>query len=107
MACSNILINTHKGYVRQIDGLAMGQSPAPQLANIWMASFDKRIKGTSSLYKRYMDDVLRIINKSDIQTTLKEVNSYHDNLKFTIEEESEEGTISFLDMKLRHKKLAV
>ena len=40
LACSKILIKTHNGYIRQIDGLAMGIQCAPQSANIWMAAFD-------------------------------------------------------------------
>ena len=51
-----------------------------------------------------MDDVLRIIESSEVDSTLNRINKLHDNLKFTVEKESEEGCISFLDMKLIHKK---
>ena len=51
-----------------------------------------------------MEGILRFINQSDIKTTLNEVNSCHENLKFTTEEESEDGSIIFLVMKLRNKK---
>ena len=103
LACSNILIKTHRGYIRQVDGLAMGIQCAPQLANIWMSAFDGAIRGTSQFYKRYMDDCIRTIQKNDIEITLGQINNLHPNLSFTKEEEDEGGTIPFLDMKLRHK----
>ena len=61
LACSNVLIKTHRGYIRQVDGLAMGIQCAPQLANIWMSAFDGAIRGKSQFYKRYMDDCIRTI----------------------------------------------
>ena len=103
LACSNILIKTHRGYIRQVDGLAMGIQCAPQLANIWMSAFDGAIRGKSQFYKRYMDDCIRTIEKNDIEITLGQINNLHPNLSFTKEEEDEGGTIPFLDMKLRHK----
>ena len=102
LACSNIMIDTPTGYMRQIDGLAMGIQCAPQLANIWMSSFDKEIKSESTFYARYMDYILRIIKKHEIDATLERINKLHKNLVFTMEEESS-SCITFLDMKLRHK----
>ena len=104
LACSSILIKSHDGYIRQVDGLAMGIQCAPQLANIWMASFDKYIRGNSQFYKRYMDDVLRIIKKNEIDRTLESINQLHPNLAFTKETENIEGKIAFLDMNIVHKK---
>ena len=47
LACTNIIIQTPNGYIKQIDGLGMGIPCAPQLANIWMASFDKKLRVTA------------------------------------------------------------
>ena len=102
MACQNILIKTHKGYIRQVDGLAMGIQPAPQLANIWMSSFDKTIQNGSHFYKRYMDDKITVIKRSEINHRLQIINNLHPNLSFTKEEENQQSEIAFLDMKLRH-----
>ena len=33
MCISNVIMQTNEGYFRQIDGLAIGSPPAPQLAN--------------------------------------------------------------------------
>ena len=54
--CScNVVLLTNDGFYRQVDGLAMGSPPAPQLENDWMSKFDERIKGNSTLYSRYME----------------------------------------------------
>ena len=101
---TNILIKTHDGYIRQIDGLAMGIQCAPQLANIWMAAFDQTIKGDSTFYKRYMDDIIRVIKKNDIESTLERINNLHAKLVFTKETENDEGKIAFLDMNIIHRQ---
>ena len=48
-----------------------------------------------------MDDILRDINKNDIDQKLEELNSIHPSLSFTVERETI-GTIPFLDMKITH-----
>ena len=90
---------THDGYYRQVDGLAMGSPPAPLLANGWLSKFDDQIKGSSVLYGRYMDDIIRDIKGNQIDSKLAEINRIHPSLKFTIERE-EDNSIPFLDMKI-------
>ena len=63
IASCDVLMSTHDGYYKQIDGLAMGSPPAPHLANGWMNQFDRTIQGDVTLYARYMDDILRNIKK--------------------------------------------
>ena len=101
LASCNVLISTHDGYFKQIDGLAMGSAPAPHLANGWLSSFDKVIKGNSTLYYRYMDDIITIENKNNIDDKLKHINSLHPFLKFTVEKEND-GHLPFLDMLLHN-----
>lgn len=91
---------THDGYYRQVDGLAMGSPPAPQLANGWMSKFDNTIKGQATLYARYMDDILRDINENEINEKLRDINNLHPALKFTIERETN-ASIPFLDMEIK------
>ena len=53
-ATHDVIMLTHDGYYRQVDGLAMGSPPTPQLANGWMSKFDAEIKGDSyALLKIY------------------------------------------------------
>ncbi|XP_066920782.1 uncharacterized protein [Clytia hemisphaerica] len=99
--CSkNVIMSTNDGLFRQIDGLAMGSPPAPMLANAWMSTFDAAISNDAVLYTRYMDDILRDINKNAIDQKLEEINSLHPSLKFTVERETNCCTIPFLDMKI-------
>ena len=90
-------MQTHDGFYRQTDGLAMGSPPAPLLANGWLSRFDPHIQGDAKLFARYMDDVLRSIKISTIQQKLDEINGFHPSLQFTSEKETEK-TLPFLDM---------
>ena len=92
-------MQTNEGYFRQVDGLAMGSPPAPRLANGWLSKYDAEIKGEAKLYSRYMDDILRDIEQSEVTRKLEEINDIHPSLKFTHEEENE-NCIAFLDMKI-------
>ena len=53
----NVIMSTHHGHYKQVDGLAMESLPAPYLANIWLSKFDPVIQGDASVYERYMDDI--------------------------------------------------
>ena len=99
IASCNVIMSTHDGMYQQTDGLAMGSPPAPHLANAWMSQFDATIKGTSTLYTRYMDDILCNKLLEEVDITLTNINSLHTNLKFTIEKPND-GAIPFLDMKI-------
>ena len=107
LASTNVVMSTHDGYYIQKDGLAMGSPPAPPLANIWLAKREPTIRDDAKLFERYMDDVIRSIKQDVVEEKLREINSMHNNLKFTIEIE-QEGKIPFLDMMLTRngKKLA-
>ena len=97
LSCCNVLFSTHLGYYIQRDGLAMGSPPAPHLANGWLSKFDETIKSDSSLYERYMDDVICAVRKGSVNERLRMINNLHPNLAFTRELEKD-GVIAFLDM---------
>ena len=99
IASCNVIMSTHDGLYEQTDGLAMGSPPAPHLANAWMSQFDSTIKGNSSIYTRYMDDILCEKPIEEVDNTLTRINNLHSNLKFTIERPCD-GAIPFLDMKI-------
>ena len=102
IASCNVVMSTHDGFYRQIDGLAMGSAPAPFLANGWLSQFDPKIKDDAKLYYRYMDDIVREIKTENIDQKLNEINSYHPALKFTIEKETD-NSLPLLDMKIMRK----
>ncbi len=92
-------MSTHRGYYRQVDGLAMGSPPAPPLANGWLSKYDGIIKGDSKLFTRYMDDILQEMKTAMIESKLSTINTLHGNLKFTMERQTD-GQIPFLDMQI-------
>ena len=69
LACCNVVFSTHRGYVIQREGLAMGSPPAPHLANGWLSTFDATIKGDACLYERYTDAIC-VVNKYDVNDIL-------------------------------------
>lgn len=52
------------------------------------------------LWIRYVDDVFAIIDRDEIEVTLRELNQRHKDIKFTLETE-EEGKIPFLDLLIK------
>ena len=59
IASCDVIMSTHDGYYKQIDGLAMGSPPAPHLANGWISKFDRQIQGNAKLFMRCMYDIFR------------------------------------------------
>ena len=49
LSSMNVVMSTHDGYYRQIDGLAMGSPPAPYLANIWLSQYYSTIIDNAKL----------------------------------------------------------
>ena len=84
----------------QVDGVAMGSSLGPVLANIFTVDLERNIIPTLSnnilLWKRYVDDTICFVKLTSIN---KVVQTYHTNIKFTIETETE-NKISFLNVLL-------
>ena len=100
IASCDVLMLTHDGYYKQKDGLAMGSPPAPHLANGWLSQFDGQIKDDAKLFSRYMDDTIRDIKRNRKEEKLYELNNLHPSLKFTMEEEDDNGQLAMLDMKI-------
>ena len=97
LGITNVLIQTHDGVFRQIDGLAMGTPPAMQLSNIWLKQFEPTIFADSKLKRRYVDDVICTTKINDTNNKLAVLNSLHPNLNFTFEIE-QDNKIPFLDL---------
>ena len=75
----------------QLDGVSMGGSLGPVLANIIMTECENVIvdklteDGIIKFYIRYVDDTLLVIKRTDISCVLNKFNNFDDNLKFTID----------------------
>ena len=92
----------------QIDGVAMGSPLGPSLANIFMCMLEQRYLNECPsefkpvLYRWYVDDTLCLFrSRSDIEKFLDHINSYHPNIKFTVELEMD-NTLPFLDVSVTH-----
>ncbi|VDQ00066.1 unnamed protein product [Trichobilharzia regenti] len=86
---------------RQIDGVAMGSTLSPVLADIFMSNLGKTklkhaIDQTTS-YCRYVDDIFVVCNnESHASYLLRLFNDAHTNVEFTMEHEND-GKFRFLD----------
>ena len=89
LATTNAVMFTHDESYCQIDGLAMGYQPALPLSKNWLSKLDPNIRENAKLFERYMEDIVRTIKQQFNQTKLKEINTLHPNLKFTLEVEAE------------------
>ena len=93
-------------YYSQLDGVAMGSPLGPTLANLFLAYHEEKwlndcpVQFKPLYYRRYVDDIfLMFQNKSQVLKFLRYMNSRHQNIRFTVEEE-ENGSLSFLDIKI-------
>jgi len=66
----------------------MGSPLSPILANIVMEDLEiyclNKLDFGTKIFYRYVDDILAIIPKDRINDLLKEFNSYHPRLQFTL-----------------------
>ena len=92
-------------YYDQVDGVAMGSPVAPVLANLFMGHHEKTWlesqNGSSVVYyRRYVDDIFCLFNNDqDASLFFEYLNSQHDNIRFTLERETDKK-LAFLDVLL-------
>jgi hypothetical protein len=87
---------------QQVDGVSMGSSLGPVLANVIMTEMEKEIieklhhDDVIKFYIRYVDDTLVLAKPADFMNILHKLNSFHPQLKFTYEEF--DNQVHFLDI---------
>jgi len=88
---------------KQLKGLPMGSPASPIVADIVMEDLlDKCMQNLPvkpKLLTKYVDDIFAIVKKDQVENTLRELNNYHKNIKFTKEEE-DNNELPYLDAKL-------
>ena len=102
ICCTNVpFMFNGKNYV-QIDGLSMGSSLGPVMAEFAMHMIESKLN-MPKIYLRYVDDILAVFDNHDeaIQF-LEKMNSIHSAIKFTLET-AVNSSINFLDMKITLK----
>ena len=97
----------NKKIYKQIGGVAMGSPLGPVIANIFMVHLEElmlpRLATKMSSWYRYVDDTFTFIKDGEIDAVLEELNSFHDDIKFTYESEIDHK-ISFLDVGISRKQ---
>ena len=89
--CSKTAFSANKKLYQQIDGVSMGSSLGPLLANIIMTELERTIikkfidDRILLFYGRYVDDTLVVIKKEHLQLVHNALNSFGKNLKFTVD----------------------
>ncbi|XP_072033222.1 uncharacterized protein [Amphiura filiformis] len=89
---------------RQRFGAAMGSPVSPLAANIYMEFLEESAIATApfackpKMWKRYVDDILEVVNKDAVPPLTEHLNQIDDtnSIKFTYEQEKD-GKIPFLD----------
>ena len=90
----------------QIDGVAMGSPLAPALANLFLGHHENKWLSDPKaneviFYKRYVDDIFCLFeNENKFQGFYDFINSSHDNIKFTYEQQVN-NTLPFLDVLIK------
>ncbi|KAK3725312.1 hypothetical protein QZH41_002588 [Actinostola sp. cb2023] len=79
----------------------MGNPLSPVLANIFMSKLEKEInqKHSPTFYNRYVDDCITKRKTTSPDLLLQDLNSYHQNIVFTVEE----NPSHFLDTAFQYK----
>ena len=89
-------------FYEQKEGAAMGSPISPIVANLFMEDLEAKAIRTSSsppkIWRRFVDDTFTIIKKKNKNSFLQHLNSMHPSIKFTCEEENEDGSMPFLDI---------
>ena len=102
LVLENCVFSFQGNFFKQLHGAAMGSPCFPVVANIYMEYFEDMALGPElplpiKEWKRYVDDVFSIIPKGQRDTMVNYLNSIDPHIKFTAEQQNEEGAIPFLD----------
>ena len=103
--CNNVIYE-------QKDGVSMGASLGPVLANIIMTELERAVvdkmiqNGTIKFYVIYVDDTLLLAKPEQIDGILAEFNKFHKNLEFTLDK-FEDCVPHFLDLEIHRTGISI
>ena len=88
-------------FYEQVEGAAMGSPVSPIVANLYMNDLEQKALSTAphppSSGCRFVDDNFVIHKEANKQDFLQHINSVESGIKFTVEDNKEDGSIPFLD----------
>ena len=89
-------------HFKQVDGVAMGSPVSSVIADIFMENLEmKAFQGYGTVprvWKRFVDDVLAVVRKAEVERFLDHLNSTHPNILFTMELE-QNRSLPFMDVR--------
>ena len=88
-------------FFEQVEGAAMGSPVSLIVANLYMEYLEQNALSTAPhpprFWCRYVDDTFVIHKEVNKQGFLQHINSVDPAIKFTVEDNKEDGSIPFLD----------
>ena len=88
-------------FYEQVEGAAMGSPVSPIVANSYMEYLEQKALSTAPhppmFWCRYVDDTFVIHKEANKQGFLQHINSVDPAIRFTVEDNKEDGSIPFLD----------
>ena len=104
LVLNNCFFSFQGKFYQQLQGAAMGLSVSSVILNIYMEYFEEIALGPQSpipttWWNRYIDDIISIVKKEQVDTLFNHLNSLDSHIKFTIEVPGNDGSISILDTK--------
>ena len=87
-------------FYERVEGAAMGSPVSPIVANLYMKYLEQKALSTTPtprFWCRIVDDTFVIHKESNRQGFLQHINSVDPAIKFTVEDNKEDGSIPFLD----------
>ena len=110
--CTKTAFSFNGQLYEQTDGVSMGGSLGPLLANIIMVELEAKVirplidDGTIKFYTRFVDDTLLLIREEDIERVKEQLERFDSNLKFTYDK-FENGNPHFLDIEITSTGLKI
>ena len=110
--CTKTVFSCNNQLYEQIDGVSMGGSLGPVLANIIMTEFENEIinnlinQGLIAFYCRYVDDTLLLIKRNTITTILEHFHKFDRDIRFTFDL-FENSTPHFLEINIASEGLGI
>ena len=78
----------------------MGGPASSTTADVCMQTYERTVITTALVWERFVDDVYSIFKRTHLENFFHHINNLHQNIKFTMEEESN-GELAFLDTLLK------
>ena len=101
LCTKNVHFPLNGQFYLQKHGIAKGSPLGPVIASIFIVELERSLLPKLSSYmtswKRYVDDTFAYVKPDAIDHVLSILNSFHENISFTYEQEIN-GKISFLDI---------